>query len=105
MGTNLGDVLADQEDVFGDGVNVAARLEAMAELGGVLISHSVHEHVDRKLPVQFVDQGECALKNIARPVRVFRVIWETADGVSTVRGGADAVPALPQVASIVVLPF
>ncbi|WP_085044189.1 adenylate/guanylate cyclase domain-containing protein [Ensifer aridi] len=106
MGINLGDVLADQEDVFGDGVNVAARLESMAEPGGVLISHSVHEHVDRKLPMHFVDQGECALKNIARPVRIFRVTWESADPVSSVRvTGSDAEPELPQVASIAVLPF
>ncbi|MBP2235299.1 adenylate cyclase [Sinorhizobium kostiense] len=107
MGINLGDVLADQEDVFGDGVNVAARLEAMAEPGSVLITHSVHEHVDRKLPVQFVDQGGCSLKNIARPVRVFRVIWETTVPASTIRGhgGPDSEPSLPQVASIAVLPF
>ncbi|MCA1443731.1 tetratricopeptide repeat protein [Ensifer sp. IC4062] len=108
MGINLGDVLVDQDDVFGDGVNVAARLETMAEPGSVLITHSVHEHVDRKLPVQFVDQGGCSLKNIARPVRVFRVIWETTDSASIVRaahGGPDAEPSLPQVASIAVLPF
>ncbi|PST22253.1 adenylate/guanylate cyclase domain-containing protein [Mesorhizobium plurifarium] len=107
MGINLGDVLADQEDVFGDGVNVAARLEAMAEPGGVLITHSVHEQVDRKLPVQFIDQGECTLKNIARPIRVFQATWETVDAASTVQahGGPDAEPALPQVASIAVLPF
>ncbi|MBB5535030.1 adenylate/guanylate cyclase domain-containing protein [Rhizobium giardinii] len=107
IGINLGDVLADQEDIFGDGVNVAARLEAMAEPGGVLISHSVHEHVDRKLPVRFVDQGECALKNIVRPIRVFRVDWETADPASSQRedSGPLGVPPLPQVASIAVLPF
>jgi len=109
MGINLGDVLADREDIFGDGVNIAARLEAMAEPGGVLISHSVHEHVDRKLPVHFVDQGECLLKNIARPIRVFRVDWETARSHPASSGREDsepdAVPALPQVASIAVLPF
>ena len=76
MGINLGDILVEHEDMFGDAVNVAARLEAMAEPGGVLISHSVHEHVDRKLPVRFDDQGERVLKNIARPVRVYRVGWE-----------------------------
>ncbi|GEC34913.1 adenylate/guanylate cyclase domain-containing protein [Sinorhizobium fredii] len=107
MGINLGDVLADQEDVFGDGVNVAARLEAMAEPGGVLITHSVHEHVDRKLPVRFVAQGECALKNIARPIRVFRVSWAPSPASAGQRGfdPPDVVPTLPQVASIAVLPF
>lgn len=103
MGINLEDVLADQDDVFGDGVNVAARLEAMAEPGGVLISHSVHEHVNRKLPMHFVDQGECVLKNIARPIRVFRVDWGPTRGRED--GEPDAVPTLPQVASIAVLPF
>ncbi|OCP38967.1 adenylate/guanylate cyclase domain-containing protein [Ensifer sp. LC163] len=109
IGINLGDILADQEDIFGDGVNIAARLEAMAEPGGVLISHSVHEHVDRKLPVRFVDQGECLLKNITRPIRVFRVGWESTRGHPASFGGEDsgpgAVPTLPQVASIAVLPF
>ncbi|MBP1887044.1 adenylate/guanylate cyclase domain-containing protein [Sinorhizobium mexicanum] len=107
MGVNLGDVLADREDIFGDGVNIAARLEAIAEPGGVLISHSVHEHVDRKLPIHFVDQGECVLKNIARPVRTFRLAWETGDSVSSQRedNGPAGVPTLPQVASIAVLPF
>ncbi len=103
MGINLGDVLADQEDMFGDGVNVAARLEAMAEPGGVLISHSVHEHVNRKLPMHFVDQGECLLKNIARPIRVFRVDWGPTRGRED--GEPDAEPTLPQMASIAVLPF
>ncbi|MEY9583347.1 adenylate/guanylate cyclase domain-containing protein [Sinorhizobium fredii] len=103
MGINLEDVLADQEDVFGDGVNVAARLEAMAEPGDVLISHSVHEHVNRKLPMQFVDKGDCLLKNIARPIRVFRVDWVLTRGRED--GEPDAVPTLPQVASIAVLPF
>jgi adenylate cyclase len=103
MGINLEDVLADHEDVFGDGVNVAARLEAMAEPGDVLISHSVHEHVNRKLPMQFVDKGDCLLKNITRPIRVFRVDWVLTRGRED--GEPDAVPTLPQVASIAVLPF
>ncbi|MEK1871453.1 MAG: adenylate/guanylate cyclase domain-containing protein [Rhizobium altiplani] len=71
MGINLGDVLSDQEDLFGDCVNVAARLESMTELGGVLFSHSVYDHVDRKLPLRFDDQGDYSLKNIARPVRLY----------------------------------
>ncbi|OCP17472.1 MULTISPECIES: adenylate/guanylate cyclase domain-containing protein [unclassified Ensifer] len=109
IGINLGDILADQEDIFGDGVNIAARLEAMAEPGGVLISHSVHEHVDRKLPVRLVDQGECLLKNITRPIRVFRVGWESTRGhpapFARKDSGPGTVPTLPQVASIAVLPF
>ncbi|RDL46242.1 hypothetical protein BLJAPNOD_06962 [Ensifer sp. M14] len=107
VGINLGDILADGEDIFGDGVNIAARLEALAEPGGVLISHSVHEHVDRKLPLHFIDQGECSLKNIARPIRVYRVGW-AANQVTFEQQRCDppdTVPTLPQVASIAVLPF
>ncbi|WFU91893.1 adenylate/guanylate cyclase domain-containing protein (plasmid) [Rhizobium sp. CC1099] len=110
IGINLGDILTDHDDVFGDGVNVAARLEAMAEPGGVLISHTVHEHVDRKLPVRFDDQGECALKNIARPIRVYRVCWEATlagpDSLAQENRVLRETPlGLPQMASIAVLPF
>ncbi|MGF6178689.1 adenylate/guanylate cyclase domain-containing protein, partial [Ensifer sp. 4252] len=109
IGINLGDVLIDHDDLFGDGVNIAARLEAMAEPGGVLISHTVHEHVERKLPVHFDDQGECALKNISRPIRVYRVGWEAllarpAPAALEVWNSGVSVK-LPQVASIAVLPF
>ncbi|MDP9811517.1 TolB-like protein/class 3 adenylate cyclase [Rhizobium tibeticum] len=107
VGINLGDILTDHEDVFGDCVNIAARLEAMAEPGGVLISHTVHEHVDRKLPIRFDDQGECALKNIARPIRAYRVCWKDTLVAPDKRDNPsrDTPPALPQIASIAVLPF
>jgi adenylate cyclase len=71
MGINLGDVIADGGDLFGDGVNVAARLENVSEPGGVCLSRSVHDQVCDKLPYRFEDAGEHPLKNIARPVRVF----------------------------------
>ncbi len=74
IGINLGDIIIDQEDIFGDGVNVAARLEALAEPGGICISQVVHDQVRGKLDIAFVDQGERQFKNIARPVRAFR-IW------------------------------
>ncbi|KWV56947.1 hypothetical protein AS026_32570 [Rhizobium altiplani] len=100
IGINLGDVLSDQEDLFGDCVNVAARLESMTEPGGVFISHSVYDHVDRKLPLRFDDQGDCTLKNIARPIRVYKVCWDEKPQVDS------ATPLeLPQLASIAVLPF
>jgi adenylate cyclase len=70
---NLGDVIAEGEDLFGDGVNVAARSEALAEPGGVLVSNTVHDHVRDRLPFAFEDLGEHQVKNIARPVRVYRV--------------------------------
>ena len=71
IGINLGDVIVEAEDIFGDGVNVAARLEALAEPGGVLISNTVHDHVRDRLPFAFEDLGDYQVKNIARPVRVY----------------------------------
>jgi len=70
IGINLGDIMVEGGDLFGDGVNIAARLEAMAEPGAVNISGSVQSQVKGKLPVQFEDLGEQNLKNIAEPVRV-----------------------------------
>ena len=73
MGINLGDVIAEDDDIFGDGVNVAARLEALAEPGGICISRTVRDQVRDKLSFAFEDLGEQSVKNIARPVRVYRV--------------------------------
>jgi adenylate cyclase len=73
MGINVGDIIVDRGDIWGDGVNVAARLEALAEPGGICVSGRVHEDVLGKLAVVFEDAGEHRLKNIARPVRVYRV--------------------------------
>jgi TolB-like protein len=71
MGVNLGDVIADGEDIFGDGVNIAARLEALSEPGGICISGAVRDHIRDKLPYPLEDMGEQSVKNIARPVRVY----------------------------------
>ena len=73
MGINVGDVIIDGTDMWGDGVNVAARLEALAEPGGICVSGRVQEDVHGKLDIAFEDTGEQQLKNIARPVRVYRV--------------------------------
>jgi len=73
IGINVGDVVVEDGDIFGDGVNVAARLEALAEPGGICVSGTVHDHVRDKLDFAFDDLGEQQVKNIARPVRVFRV--------------------------------
>lgn len=73
IGVNLGDILIEGEDVFGDGVNVAARLEGLCEPGGVALSASAWEQVRDKLPHRFVDRGEHSVKNIARPVRVYGI--------------------------------
>ena len=97
MGINVGDVIIDGNDVWGEGVNVAARLEALAEPGGISVSGRVQEDVHGRLDVAFEDTGEQQLKNIARPVRVYRV---RLNGTA-----ATSVPALPDRPSIAVLPF
>jgi adenylate cyclase len=101
VGINLGDVIAEGEDIFGDGVNVAARLEGLAEPRGVLVSNTVHDHVRDRLPFAFEDLGEQQVKNIARPVRVYRV----RDAAAAVKSSAAPALLLPDKPSIAVLPF
>jgi TolB-like protein/class 3 adenylate cyclase len=98
IGINLGDVLIDGDDLLGDGVNVAARLEGIAEPGGICISDDSYRQVRGKLDVAFEDAGEQQLKNISRPVRTYRV---RLDGVAPLR----SVLPLPSKPSIAVLPF
>jgi TolB-like protein/class 3 adenylate cyclase/cytochrome c-type biogenesis protein CcmH/NrfG len=76
IGINLGDVVAEDGDVLGDGVNIAARLQALAEVGGICISRSVRDQVRDRLPVSFEDLGEQSVRNIARPVRCYRVRFD-----------------------------
>src|SRR4029079_10881212 len=73
IGINLGDVVVEGDDIYGDGVNIAARLEAMAEPGGICVSDSLYRQIHGKVDFQFDDLGEQALKNIGRPVRVYRL--------------------------------
>src|SRR5262249_6424149 len=73
IGINLGDVIIEGEDIYGDGVNIAARLESIAEPGAILVSRAVRDSVRDKLEIALEDLGERAVKNIARPVRVFRI--------------------------------
>src|SRR6201987_2371504 len=73
IGINLGDILIEGDDILGDGVNVAARLEGIAEPGGVCISSSAYEQVKGKVAIEFADLGEQVLKNIARPIRAYAV--------------------------------
>ncbi len=80
IGVNVGDVMVKDGDIFGDGVNIAARLEGLAEPGGVCISRGIHDHVAKKLPYDFEDLGEQSVKNIAQPIRVFRIILGSAKG-------------------------
>ncbi len=109
IGLNLGDVIVeDGGDVYGEGVNIAARLEALAEPGGILISGKIHAEVEGKVAAAFDDRGEQQVKNITRPVRVFAV-RAAAPAEAPPRAGAapDAAPALqvPDKPSIAVLPF
>jgi TolB-like protein/class 3 adenylate cyclase/tetratricopeptide (TPR) repeat protein len=99
VGVNLGDILIEGDDILGDGVNVAARLEGIAEPGGICISSSTYEQVRGKVPVEFIDIGEQMLKNIARPIRVYKV------GLSANAHPAASLPASAPRLSIVVLPF
>jgi TolB-like protein len=99
IGINLGDILIEGDDILGDGVNVAARLEGIAEPGGICISSSGYDQVRGKVPVEFTDLGEQALKNIARPIRAY-AIGVSANAHQT----APLPPSAPRL-SIVVLPF
>jgi adenylate cyclase len=105
MGINLGDIIKDKGDIYGDGVNVAARLEALAEPGGICVSRVVRDQVRDKLDFVFEDRGEQQVKNIARPVRVFDV-RTAAEGPATTSDLPAAAPLpLPEKPSIAVLPF
>ena len=77
IGINLGDVIVEGERLYGDGVNIAARLESLATPGGICISGTVHDQVENKLALNYEYQGEQTVKNIAKPVRVFRVVLES----------------------------
>jgi adenylate cyclase len=76
IGINLGDIIFQDDDIFGDGVNIAARLEQLAEIGGICVTTAVHDQVADRLDVAFEDLGEKTLKNISRPIRVFRVVLD-----------------------------
>jgi len=100
IGINLGDVIIEGNDLYGDGVNLAARLEGLAEPGGVCISDTAYQHVRQKLPLVYQDIGEQQVKNFAHPVRVYRVFPPAQPGPASEPRGATA-----DGPSIVVLPF
>jgi adenylate cyclase len=112
IGVNLGDVMVEGDQIYGDGINVAARLENLADPGGICISGTVHEHIQNKLTLSYEDLGEQQVKNIATPVRVFRVLPE--GGATTtrktqrvqrkyVRRGAFSLAGMVIIAAIIVL--
>jgi adenylate cyclase len=109
IGINLGDVIVDGDDIFGDGVNIAARLEALAQPGGTCLSRMVRDQIRDKLPYTFEDLGEQSVKNIARPVRVYTMSAESVASLPPVFPMAEAgKPVTSSTAprlSIVVLPF
>ncbi len=102
IGIHVGDVIVEGTNLFGDAVNIAARLEAVAEPGGICVSATVRDQIGSKLPVGFIDLGEQQVKNIVQPVRVYRV-----QGKPTATEGATVAPPLPlpDKPSIAVLPF
>ncbi|HEY3680030.1 MAG TPA: adenylate/guanylate cyclase domain-containing protein [Bradyrhizobium sp.] len=107
VGIHIGDIIVDTNDIFGDGVNIAARLEGIAEPGGICLSSSVFDQVHGKIGVEFADLGPRDLKNIARPIRAYAVV---PDGAAAAPDGTMAAPfAIPALStprlSIVVLPF
>lgn len=105
IGINLGDIIFEDDDIYGDGVNIAARVEQLADIGGICVTAAVHGQVDGRLDVVFEDLGEKLLKNISRPVRLYRIV---ADAIEPGRA-ASPVPAGRKVAvtkpAIAVLPF
>ena len=113
IGVNLGDVMVDGEQIYGDGVNVAARLESLAEPGGICVSGKVHEEIRSKLALGYEDLGAQTVKNIAEPVRAFRVMSEGADHATTIaterslgkhwRGSAFSLAGLAIIAAVIVL--
>jgi adenylate cyclase len=103
IGINLGDVIHDEARVYGDGVNIAARLEGIAQPGGICISGTAYEHVHKKLPLAFTDIGEQQLKNIASAVRIYRIELHNDQNIS--RSQEKKRLSLPDKPSIAVLPF
>ena len=103
IGVNLGDVIVEDDDLYGDGVNLATRLEGLAEPGGICISAKVYDEVKNKLALGYEDLGEKEVKNVAEPIRVYLVLPNRIPGGSTAAAGAEF--DLPDKPSIAVLPF
>jgi adenylate cyclase len=114
IGVNLGDVMLDGEQIYGDGVNVAARLESLADPGGICIARTVHEQIRNKIALSYEDLGDQTVKNIAEPVRVFRVMLEGGTATRTTakatqrslrkhwRGGVFSIAGLALITAVIV---
>jgi adenylate cyclase len=105
IGINVGDVIVDGDDIYGDGVNVAARLESIAKPGGIVVSGSVRDNVGNRLDLKFEDMGEPRLKNIDRPVRAYGVVLDNASIRAAGTGPASLATWAVEKPSIAVLPF
>jgi len=107
IGINVGDVIIEDNDIFGDGVNIAARLEGIAEPGGIVISANAHDAVINRVEAEFRDLGLLSLKNIERPVRAFQVVFEFHNRANAAGAVQDTVSPLdaPERRSIAVRPF
>jgi adenylate cyclase len=106
IGLNIGDIMVDGEDIYGDGVNVAARLEGLAEPGGICLAQNVYDQVRSKLDLEFDDLGQQEVKNIPEPIRVYAVKLDgVADSAPEPEPQDKEVPKLPDRPSIAVLPF
>ncbi len=105
IGINLGDVIIEEGDIFGDGVNLAARLQTLAEPGGICVSLAVREQLGDRLDIGFEDLGEQTVKNISRPVRVFKVLLERGDEAAPATVPAPSARAEAEKPTIAVLPF
>ena len=104
IGVNLGDVIDEDGRIYGDGVNIVARVESMAEPGGISVTGSAYEKISKKRGLEFEDLGGHQVKKISTPIRVYRVIKETELSERIASEGYDALP-LPDKPSIAVLPF
>jgi adenylate cyclase len=102
IGIHVGDIIVQGDNLFGDAVNVAARLEALAEPGGICVSGTVQDQIGTKLPVEFIDLGPQQVKNITQPIRAYRISGETSPPAAPV---VEAALPLPDKPSIAVLPF
>jgi len=105
IGINIGDIIIDGDDIYGDGVNVAARLEGLADPGGVCVSRTVYDHIKGKVDLGFEDLGEQKVKNIREPVQVYRVKPDDTDTQSVALGTVGEALPLPDKPSVAVLPF
>ena len=110
IGLNLGDVIEDRGEIYGDGVNIAARLESLAEPGGICVSDAIRSAVQKKLDLEYEEMGDQSLKNIEEPVRAYRVLMDVRSSTASGGKGVESSPAslgfsLPERPSVAILPF